>query len=64
MSSVRMLVVLMVVCILAGSLVQQTEAQCRCAWFRCRRGSECYVGKCGWIKKRCCSNDSDECRQG
>ncbi|KAH3694570.1 hypothetical protein DPMN_082009 [Dreissena polymorpha] len=52
MSSVRILVVLMVVCILAGSLVQQAEA-CRCDHI-CGGFGECYVASCGPFGWVCC----------
>ncbi|KAH3817917.1 hypothetical protein DPMN_119488 [Dreissena polymorpha] len=65
MSSVRILVVFLVVCVLAGSLVQQAEATeaCDCKFFCGRK--ECQVGRCGrWGWRRtCCPNTSPRCHE-
>ncbi|KAH3866850.1 hypothetical protein DPMN_029973 [Dreissena polymorpha] len=62
MPSIRILVILTVVCILAGTLAQQAEAQCGCGYFRCNK-SECYAGKCGLFnfKHYCCDKTSIMC---
>ncbi|KAH3817769.1 hypothetical protein DPMN_119324 [Dreissena polymorpha] len=65
MSSVRILVCLMVVCVLAGSLVQQAEATDGCACALNCAWNECLVERCGrWGWRRlCCPNNSPECHK-